>query len=276
MALNLLRAKRPLTVWNRTTAKAATLKEAGATVAGSVGTVFHKCPVVILMLANSTAIDAVLRRGRPDFEARVRDRTIIHMGTTSPTYSERLEREIVEMGGRYVEAPVSGSRKPAEEGKLVVMLAGDPRILAEVKPLIAPMAASAIECGVVPKATLMKLAVNTYLIGKVTALVEATNFARKGELDMKLFQEVLSAGPMASDVMRTKLAKLIDLDFSVQAAIANVLDNNRLVRTAAKDIGAAVPLIDVCEALYAEAEALGHAADDMVAVLDAVAARSSV
>ena len=55
----------------------------------------------------------------------MRGRTIVHMGTTSPAYSRGLEADILSAGGRYVEAPVSGSRKPAEAGQLVAMLAGD-------------------------------------------------------------------------------------------------------------------------------------------------------
>jgi 3-hydroxyisobutyrate dehydrogenase len=59
------------------------------------------------------------------FTQRVAGRTVVHMGTTAPRYSEDLEADIRAAGGRYVEAPVSGSRAPAEAGELVAMLAGE-------------------------------------------------------------------------------------------------------------------------------------------------------
>ena len=66
-------------------------------------------------------------------------RTVVHMGTTSPAYSRELEADIRSVGGYYVEAPVSGSRKPAEAGQLVAMLAGDADAIAHARPLLTPM-----------------------------------------------------------------------------------------------------------------------------------------
>jgi len=114
MALNLARAGTRLVVWNRSADKSERLRVAGARVAKSPAEVFGQAHVVILMLADSASMDFVLGRGTPDFQANVAQHTIIHMGTTSPGYSRGLEADIRAAGGRYVEAPVSGSRKPAE------------------------------------------------------------------------------------------------------------------------------------------------------------------
>ena len=123
MALNLAKAGTPLLVWNRTPAKVRSLEAAGAAIAADAGEVFARADVIILMLVDGAAIDAVLGRGTRAFGARVKDRTIVHMGTTSPAYSRGLEADVWAAGGGYVEAPVSGSRKPAEAGQLVAMLA---------------------------------------------------------------------------------------------------------------------------------------------------------
>lgn len=77
------------------------------------------------MLADGDAIDATLARGTPQFSDNVAEHTIIHTGTTSPDYSRQLEAAIRSAGGHYADCPVSGSRKPAEAGELVAMLAGD-------------------------------------------------------------------------------------------------------------------------------------------------------
>jgi 3-hydroxyisobutyrate dehydrogenase len=80
---------------------------------------------------------------------------------------------------------------------------------------------------------------------------------------------------MASEVSRTKAAKLLAGDFAVQAAISNVLENNRLIAVAAREAGIASPLLDVCHALYGETQALGFADADMIAVIHALAQRST-
>jgi 3-hydroxyisobutyrate dehydrogenase len=275
MALNLARAGTPLVVWNRTAAKAQELRAAGAEVASSPAEVFARADVVILMLAGEEAIDQVLGRATPAFGAHVAGRTIIHMGTTSPAYSRGLEADVCAAGGRYVEAPVSGSRKPAEAGRLAAMLAGEPTATQLVRPLLKPMCHQTTVCGAVPNALYMKLAVNLYLITMVTGLAEAVHFADQHGLDMRQFLAVLDAGPMASSVSRVKAVKLVDQDFGAQAAAADVLMNNRLVAAAARDSDLASPLLDVCHELYGETVARGYGQSDMVAVVRAIEGRTA-
>ncbi len=275
MARNLARAGMPLVVWNRSPGKSRALAAAGAAVAGDPAEVFARCEAVILMLADGAAMDAVLARGGRAFAGRVRGRTVVNMATVAPGYSHALEADLHAAGGRYVEAPVSGSRMPAKAGRLVAMLAGEPAAVASVRPLLAPMCREAIDCGRVPRALLMKLAVNLYLITMVTGLVEAVHFAERHGLDLARLAAVLDAGPMASEVSRAKAVKLMTRDFAVQAAIGNVLENNRLIAAAAREAGIASPLLDVCHALYGEAQALGLGCADMVAVIRAIERRTA-
>jgi len=274
MALNLAHAGAPLTVWNRTAARTEALRAAGATVAASPAEVFAQALVVILMLADGTAIDSVLGRGTPGFDALAARHTIIHMGTTSPEYSRGLAADIRAAGGRYVEAPVSGSRTPAESGQLVAMLAGESDAVEAVRPLLGPMCQHTIVCGPVPNALLMKLSVNLFLITMVTGLAEAAHFAERHGLDLRLLMEVLDAGPMASTVSRGKGAKLVNRDFDAQAAASDVLTNNQLIADAARHRQLAAPLLDVCHALFGETVAAGHGMSDMIAVLRAIESRT--
>jgi 3-hydroxyisobutyrate dehydrogenase len=197
----------------------------------------------------------------------------VQMGTTSPEYSGHLASDVRAAGGAYVEAPVSGSRIPAETGQLVGMLAGDEAAVATIRPLLAPVCQETFVCGEAPGALLTKLAVNLFLITMVTGLAEAFHFADRHELDLALFRAVLDAGPMASGVSRVKIGKLVAEDFAVQAGLADVLMNNRLIAEAARRAGIASPLLDACHALFGESVALGHGASDMVAVLHAIEAR---
>jgi 3-hydroxyisobutyrate dehydrogenase len=226
------------------------------------------------MLADENAMDEALGRGTPAFAGRVADRTLVHMGTTSPEYSAGLEDAVRSAGGRYVEAPVSGSRVPAEQGELVGMLAGGEETVEAVRPLLAPLCRETFGCGPVPGALLMKFSVNLFLITLVTGLAEAFHFADRHGLDQRLLRDVLDAGPMASAVSRVKGAKLVARDFAVQAGAADVLKNNRLIAQAARKAGLASPLLDVCHALYDETVARGHGGEDMTAVLHALQART--
>lgn len=275
MALNLARAGQPLVVWNRSPEKCRPLAEAGALVAGSADEVFRQARIVILMMVDSDTTDLVLGRGTPAFEARVREHIVVSMGTNAAVYSQALEAEIRAAGGRYVEAPVSGSRKPAEAGELVAMLAGDEAAVAEVQPLLAPMCRQTVICGAVPSALLMKLSVNLFLITMVTGLAESFHFAERNRLDLARFVEVLNAGPMASAVSRMKLEKLLEGDFEPQALITDVLKNSRLVAEAARQAGIASPLLDASHALYAETVELGFGPQDMAAVVNAIEARTA-
>ncbi|MFU0507423.1 NAD(P)-dependent oxidoreductase [Pseudaminobacter sp. NGMCC 1.201702] len=274
MALNLARAGDPLVVWNRSPAKCEPLREAGAHIARTAEEVFARARIIILMMVDSAATDLVLDRGGPGFNRNVSDRIIVSMGTNSADYSRNLEAEICDAGGLYVEAPVSGSRKPAEAGELVAMLAGDSGAVAEVRPLLSPMCRQTVICGAVPSALLMKLAVNLFLITMVTGLAEAFHFAEHHGLDLSKFVNVLNAGPMASPVSKAKLQKLFAEDFEVQAAITDVLKNSRLVAEAARAANMASPLLDVSHDLYDETVRLGFGHEDMAAVVKAIQART--
>lgn len=274
MALNLARSEAELVVWNRSAERCEALRAAGAQVAATREEVFTHASVVILMLANGDAIDAVLGRGTQSFGTFVMGHTIVHMGTTSPEYSHKLENDIRSAGGHYVEAPVSGSRKPAEAGKLVAVMAGDTAAVETVRPLLQSMCRQTFVCGRVPSALLVKLSVNLFLITMVTGLVEAVHFAQRQGLDIDTLVRVLDAGPMASDVSRIKAAKLLAKDFAVQASISDVLYNNRLIAEAARTARIASPLLDVCYELFTETEMIGFGSADMVAVLRSIEQRT--
>jgi 3-hydroxyisobutyrate dehydrogenase len=183
MAINLLRAGTRLIVWNRSSEKCEPLRALGAAVAASVEEEFEQVAIVIVMLSDRVAIDDVPRRGTPRFAEMVRGRTVVNMSSIAPADSRALDREIRIAGGRYVQAPVYGSRVPAENGQLVAMLAGEAEVVQEVGPLLAPMCCEPIICGPVGNALLMKLAVNLFLLVMANGLTEAVHFADRSGLD---------------------------------------------------------------------------------------------
>lgn len=275
MAINLAKAGTPLVVWNRSPSKCLILAEHGASIAEDPADVFARSEVVIVMLVDGAAIDAAIGRSTETFAHRVNGRLLVNMATTEPKYSHALEQDIIAAGGDYVEAPVSGSKRPAELGQLVAMLAGSQANVDYVRQIIKPMCKASIACGAVPSALQTKLAVNLFLTATVAGLAESVHFADSLGLDLNGLMAVLDAGPLASDVSRIKLEKLISRDFSIQASIANVLDNVQLIADAAREAKIASPVLDVCLDLFSEAKGLGMGESDMAAVIGAIEHRTS-
>lgn len=275
MATRLARSGADLAVWSRTPGRCDEAQAFGARLCDDAPGVFRAADeAVILMLADEAATDAVLQSGE-GLAANVRDRIVVNMGTMRPDWSLKRSRDVAAAGGAWIEAPVSGSRLPAERGELVAMLAGEIDVIARVRPLLSPLCRETFICGACPDALRMKLAVNLFLITMVTGLVEATHMAMRADLDLDVFRAILDAGPMASPVSRGKLEKLVRQEFSVQASIRDVLKNSRLVGAAARDAAAAAPLIETCTSLYERAARIGAADLDMAAVLRAYEDRSS-
>ncbi|NNC13172.1 NAD(P)-dependent oxidoreductase [Planctomonas sp. JC2975] len=267
MARNLLAAGVPLAVWNRSRAPLDRLVADGAHPARTVADLFASCDVVLMMLSTGAVIDEVLSHGTEEFGRLVRRKTLVYMGTVSPAYSADLERSVREAGGRYVEAPVSGSAEPARNRELVGMLAGEPSAVDSVRPLVDLMCVSSTVCGLVPAALTMKLAVNVFLISVVTGLAEAFRFAEANGLDPNQLRSIVDAGQMSSPISRVKTAKLVSGDLSPQASISDVLKNCELVEASAMSAGVPVDLVSTSRSLFESAAARGDGRLDMVAVL---------
>jgi 3-hydroxyisobutyrate dehydrogenase-like beta-hydroxyacid dehydrogenase len=163
--------------------------------------------------------------------------------------------------------PVSGSKVPAEEGRLVGMVAGNQRVAERLNPVLSSITAAAVYCGAIGSGLKTKYAVNLYLVTMTTGLAEAMNLARAQNLDLKAFGDVLNAGSLASAYSNMKIGKMIDRDWTTQAGISDCYNSTRLIRAAAETAHARTPLMDVCSALYKQANYCGLAKEDMIAII---------
>ena len=265
MAANLLRAGIELVVWNRSADRCQPLVAQGARLASSVPELMAAASTVLVMLANEAAIDATLGRGTPVFDQLLHDKRLVNLGTTSADYSRQLEQDVIRAGGLYVDAPVSGSQAPAVRGALVGMISGSPAAVQGIELLLSPLCARMFACGPVPQALRTKLAVNHFLITLVAALGETVQAARTAGIDLSILQDVLDAGPMASEVSRLKLAKLVRGDFTPQASLRDAGTIAELALAQATAAGAHAPLMDACVSLYRNARRAGWDELDMIA-----------
>lgn len=269
MARNLHKAGHGVTVYNRTPSRCDPLRPLGIQVAESAREAIEVSEAVILMVPSHLEVDQALQRTpQGAIRAPVRGKTIVLMATVAPAYSVELAKSLEAVGARYVEAPVSGSRQPAETAQLVILASSSEEShIDDVQSIFDAVGKKTVRCGPVPTAMRMKLANQLLLIACFEAISEATHFAAGIGLDVPLFLEMAQAGPLANDVLRSKVAKLVADDFTQQAPIRHVAKDIGLVCEEAAQRGVWLPIATVNRSLFAEAMAAGLAQDDAIGII---------
>ncbi|RFU75933.1 gamma hydroxybutyrate dehydrogenase [Trichoderma arundinaceum] len=264
MALNLCR-KFPVIVWSRSDSQYNLLKEAGAIIGETPSRVVEQCDLIFMMLFDSAAIQSMID-GDDDFLKAIYGKTLINMSSVPVDYSHELAEHVHKAGGKFIEMPVSGSRLPAEQGQLVGMLAGDRTVIDQIRPFIEPITSAAVYCGPIGSGLKAKYAVNLFLVSVTAGLAESMNLARAQGLDLASFGEVLNACPLASAYSKVKIAKILNGDWSPQAAIKDCYNSTQLIQSAAQEVQVQTPLIEICRCLYRDACISGWDEEDMIAI----------
>jgi 3-hydroxyisobutyrate dehydrogenase len=241
MAMNIARSGLDLIVYNRTTDKAKPAQEAGARVADTPEALFAWADTVVMMLAGPQAIDHTLGRLMKDQPGLLKEKLVVNMGTNPPAYSRDLADRLGQAGSRYVEAPVFGSKEPAQQGALIVMASGSGRDIEELSPLFSAVGSKVINCGDVPKASTMKLAVNLVTIAAGEGLAEGMHFAQKAGLDLQTFFGLIQNGPVGNSFFAMKIKKYLEDDYSEQASVSTVHEVLKHIADTAYDIRASLP-----------------------------------
>ncbi|OBR10518.1 Nad-binding protein [Colletotrichum higginsianum IMI 349063] len=263
MALNLAR-RFPITVWNRSPSKYPPFTKHGANIGESPAAVARQSEVIFTMLFDGPALTSIL--DDETFTAALRGKTLINTSSVIVDTSERVADQVRKAGGHFVEMPVSGSKIPAEQGKLVGLMAGDPAAAERVRPFVEPLTSAAVYCGPVGYGLKTKYAVNLFLNNLTAGLAESFSLARAQGLDLEAFGKVLDAGPMASAYSKIKVAKLLNGDWSPQASVKDCFNSTQLIVEAARQANVRAPFAELCGAVYGEAKDVGLSEEDMIAV----------
>jgi 3-hydroxyisobutyrate dehydrogenase-like beta-hydroxyacid dehydrogenase len=204
MATNLVKAGFDVTVWNRTGVKCEPLAAAGAHIAASPKGVAEAVDIIFAMMATPAAVMAV-RDGDDGIAAGLQAGTgYVDMSTIDVETSRESARLAQERGALFLEAPVAGSRKPAEDGLLTVMAAGDRPLYDRALPALERMGKKILFLGEVGSGARMKLANNLVMGGMMAAFAEGMALAARSGLDLDQLQEVLDAGALANPMFRLK------------------------------------------------------------------------
>jgi 3-hydroxyisobutyrate dehydrogenase len=209
-----------------------------AVIASSSADLINKADIILLSLPTHKEIKEIVNAAKKEVNGKI----ILNLSTISPRSSVELDRTIKMRGGEYFECPVSGSRKPAIEGNLLLLTAGESGRLESLKGLFNSFSRKTVYCGKIPNASKMKLANNLLLITLFNGLTEAVNFARQIGLRDREYLDMIDAGPMSNNVFKSKYEKILNEDFSAQAPLRLVYKDARLICDLAREYGIALPI----------------------------------
>jgi 3-hydroxyisobutyrate dehydrogenase len=256
MARNLVRAGHDVTVWNRTREKAEQIE--GATVAATPGEAVRGADVLVTMLADGPAVNDAL-------ELYGFGGLWVQMSTVGVAWTERLAALAAERGIAFVDAPVLGSRQPAQDGELIVLAAGprDERAAA----VFEAVGSRTTWLGEPPQATRMKLVLNAHLLLSLPALAQTVVLARELGLEPEAFLDAIKGGATDSPYTQTRGRAMAHGEFAPNFPLELARKDLALaIEATNRDLPFAKAALDA----YDRAIAAGHGRDDMSAVVDGV------
>ncbi len=271
MAANIHRAGFPLMVYNRSADKTRKFAGLGVGVASSPKSLAHATDVIILMVTGPEAIDSLLF-GPDGAAASLNDRKIlINMSSVSPAYTRSLAQKLAPTGAAFVDAPVSGTKKPAEEGTLLILAGGDQEKVREVTPILEAMGKKVIYCGEAGQGSMMKMTINLLLGLMMAGFSEAVHYGLAGGLSLEAVLDVVLSGPLSCGLYQMKSQMLRDNDFPAQFPLKHMAKDAKFIIDTAYETGAPALLGLLLLPLYRLGVSRGLGDQDFAAVAKVMA-----
>jgi 3-hydroxyisobutyrate dehydrogenase-like beta-hydroxyacid dehydrogenase len=238
MATNLVKAGYDVTVWNRSAEPANALVGIGATLAASPRFVAESTDIVIAMMAQPEAVKAVRDGDGGIIAGLSKGKGFIDMSTVDAETSMESAQLTHIAGALFMEAPVAGSRKPAEDAALTIMAAGDRELYETALPVLEKMGKKILYLGKTGNAANMKLANNLVMGGMLAALCEGMALASKSGLDTAQLLEVLDSGAISNPMFRLKGPQIAtNKDFPAAFPLKHMQKDLRLALRLAEEVG---------------------------------------
>ncbi|MEJ2509606.1 MAG: NAD(P)-dependent oxidoreductase [Gammaproteobacteria bacterium] len=271
MARNIQKGGFTLGVYNRTPARAEPLRAEGAAVYASPAEAAQANEAVVIMVTDPPALEAVLDGPEgliAGLEAKGGDGTlVINMSTVSPAATVSAAERVRAAGGRFVDAPVSGTVKPAQDGTLVVLAGGTEADVAAAEPLLQTMGKAVVRCGEAGQATRMKLVLNLMLGGMMQCLAEGLSLADSQGIDGQSVLEALAGGPMGAGLYQMKGGMMLGEEFTKQFPVDLMFKDLNLVLETAGQAHLPLPMTAAVRESFSAARGLGYGDEDMAAVV---------
>jgi 3-hydroxyisobutyrate dehydrogenase-like beta-hydroxyacid dehydrogenase len=266
MAANILRAGYPLMVYNRTPEKCEPLAQLGAGVASDPRHLAHTAEVIIAMVTGPEALDVLLWGPQGAAAALNEKKVFINMGSVSPRYTRELAARLAPTGVTFIDAPVSGTKKPAEEGTLLILAGGREEAVTGLEPVLLTMGKKVIYCGDVGQGSMMKMFINLLLGLMMEGLAESLNFGRLGGLDLEAMLDTVFSGPLNCGLYQMKAPLLQQKNYPVAFPLKHMTKDFKFVVDTAYELGAPVPVAQTLLHLYRTGWAQGWGDEDISAI----------
>jgi 3-hydroxyisobutyrate dehydrogenase len=268
MAANLLAAGHRVRVWNRTPGRTAALVDRGAVDADSPADAVAGADVVLTMLFDLDATRAVVQQATGSF---TRNAVWVQSGTVGPDGTAELAEWAQGQGVAFVDAPVLGTKKPAEDGTLVVLASGDPALRERVEPVLAAISSKVVWAGDAPgAASALKLACNAWVLTITAATAQSLALAAAQGVDPNLFLQAIAGGGTDSAYAQLKGPAMLAGRFSPAFALDGALKDLGLIAAAAEGNGLPDGLVAAVREAYRSASEAGHGEEDIAAVYAAL------
>lgn len=266
MARNIAAAGLPLTVWNRTRERAEALADV-ATVAGSPAEAVRGADVVVVMLMDADAVLDVLQQAEPGLRDGV---VVVQTSTIGPEGTRRVAAWAAEHGAELLDAPVLGTKGPAEQGKLVVLVSGPAAARESARPVFEAVGARAVEQDEAGAGSALKLACNNLVTTLVEGIAESLVLARALGVDPHLVLEAVRGGAMDAPYVQLKGTAMLD-DALDDAAfpLAGAAKDTRLIVEAATAAGVHLEVAEAVQRRFAAAVEAGQGGADLAATFRA-------
>jgi 3-hydroxyisobutyrate dehydrogenase-like beta-hydroxyacid dehydrogenase len=266
MAANILRRGHALTVWNRTSSRARPLVDAGARLAATPAEAARGADVVVTMLADPSALDAVLYGADGVVAALAANALVVDMSTVDPAAAHKADAAVRAAGGRFVDAPVSGTRKPATDGTLVIMAGGAPADVERARPVLECMG-RVVAVGGVGQGMAMKLVLNGLGAHMMVGFSATLVLGKKLGLPPRAMLDVIGAGAFSSPLFTGKGPRMVARDFDADFTLKLMHKDQELVLGAAAAVDYPMPTQAAIRDVLAQAIAAGFGDGDLSSII---------
>ncbi|MBD2004012.1 MULTISPECIES: NAD(P)-binding domain-containing protein [Cyanophyceae] len=269
MVKRLLEAKISVVAYNRTQSKLTPLRDAGAKIADSPQEAIRESECVILMLTNATAIyDTLLSEAS---RQELKGRTVVQMGTISPSDSKAIASEVVAAGGEYIEAPVLGSIPEAEAGKLMVMVGASGEQFQKWLPLLKNFGSEPLYIGEIGAAAAVKLALNQLIASLTSTFALSLGFVQNQGVEVDKFMQILRQSALYAPTFDKKLQRMLDRNYeNPNFPTKHLLKDTNLFLSEAKSESLNVSSLEGIREILELAQNMGLADDDYSALFSAI------
>lgn len=264
MARNLVKAGLRTTVWDRSPSATASLSAAGARVVTSPQDAVRDARLVITMLPTAAVVESVIFGGR--VAEAFAERTVwAQMGTLGVAATTDIVGRLGKLRPdvMFVDAPVSGSKAPAEAGQLLILASGPREAEAIVSPAFSSIGRKTVWLGEAGQGSRMKLVVNAYMSTLIEGVAEALELARQLGIDDAALAEVIEGGPLDAPIADAKLHKMARGDLAPEFPLEWALKDVDLAVAAAGDD--TLPMLTALSRQWRAAVDAGHGREDVSA-----------